>query len=480
MTGSGGNGTIRTKAPTRAERGKRMEIRQREVSFPRPVLFLMERLAAGGHEGWAVGGCVRDSLLGRVPHDWDLCTDALPDQMRECFAGLPVIETGLAHGTLTVLVDRVPYEVTTYRVDGAYTDHRRPDGVRFVGRLEEDLARRDFTINAMAARPGRLEDPFGGRQDLAAGRVRCVGEAKLRFEEDGLRILRAMRFAASLNFEVEEATAAAMEQTAPLLEYISRERVFAELCRLLTGPGAAPVLERFPDLLQWVLPEIGPCRGFATFHPTHCRDVWGHTLEALGKSEPDLAVRWALLLHDLAKPGCFVRDEEGVGHCPGHGELGALQAGQILDRLRAPHKLRDQVVFLVRYHDASLPLTEKGIRAWLRKAGEENLRRLLEVKRCDLAAHRPLEPIRRAREDCGRFEALLEQVLAQPPLWNMKDLAISGRELMELGMKPGPDMGRLLQELFDQVEEGTLPNEGQALCRAAADRLNKKKNPDAP
>ena len=191
-------------------------------------------------------------------------------------------------------------------------------------------------------------------------------------------------------------------------------------------------------------------------------------------------MRWALLLHDLAKPNCFVRDEEGVGHCPGHGELGALQAEQILDRLRAPHKLRDQVVFLVRYHDASLPLTEKGVRVWLRKAGEENLRRLLEVKRCDLAAHRPLEPIRRAREDCSRFEALLEQVLAQPPLRSMKDLAISGRELMELGMEPGPAMGRLLQELFDGVEEGSLPNEGPALRRAAAEFLAKKKNPGAP
>ena len=454
------------------------------VHFPRPVLFLMERLRAKGYEGWAVGGCVRDSLMGRTPHDWDLCTDALPAQMEECFAGLPVIGTGLAHGTLTVLVDHVPYEVTTYRVDGAYTDHRRPDGVRFVGRLEEDLARRDFTVNAMAARPGRLADPFGGQRDLEAGLLRCVGEARRRFEEDALRILRALRFSACLGFEVEEATAAALEQAAPLLEAISRERVYAELCRLLTGPEAAGVLGRFAGTVQVVLPEIGPCRGFETLHPSHDRDVWGHTLAALELSEPDLSVRWALLLHDLAKPRCFGVDEAGRGHAPGHGALGADQARQILDRLRAPHRLRDEVEFLVRHHDDALPLTEKRARVWLRKAGEQTLRRLLEVKRCDLAAHRPIPSIRRAEEDRLRFEVLLEQVLAQPPLRGLGDLAVSGRDLMELGVEPGPGMGRILWEIFRQVEEGNLPNEAGALRRAAAriadsDAQNaEKKSPD--
>ena len=288
-----------------------------------------------------------------------------------------------------------------------------------------------------------------------------------------------MRFASSLNCEVEEATAAAMAQTAPLLEFISKERVFAEFCRLLTGPGAAPVLGQFAGVAQEVLPEIGPCRGFRPYHPSHTKDVWEHTLEALGASKPDLAVRWALLLHDLAKPRCFVRDGEGAGHFYGHGGLGGEMARQILDRLRAPHRLRDEVEFLVCRHDDALPLTEKGVRVWLRQAGEDTLRRLLEVKRCDLGAHRPTPSILRAREDCGRFEALLEQVLAQPPLRDMKDLAISGRELMELGMEPGPAMGRLLQELFDGVEEGKLPNEEQTLRRAAAEFLAKKKNPGA-
>ena len=468
-----------------------MEGSEKKISFPRPVLFLMERLEAGGHEGWAVGGCVRDSLMGRAPHDWDLCTDALPAQMKACFGGLPVIETGLAHGTLTVLVDHVPYEVTTYRVDGAYTDHRRPDGVRFVSRLEEDLARRDFTVNAMAARPGRLADPFGGQTDLEAGLIRCVGEAGRRFEEDALRILRALRFSSCLGFEVEAGTAAALEEAAPLLGAISRERVYAELCRLLTGPKAAEVLGRFGEVAQVVLPEIGPCRGFELHHPTHDRDVWGHTLAALELSEPDLSVRWALLLHDLAKPRCFVLDEKGVGHAPGHGELGADLARQALDRLRAPHKLRDEVEFLVRCHDNTLPLTEKGARVWLRKAGKEGMRRLLEVKRCDLAAHRPLPSVCRAQQDRLRFEALMDQVLAQPPLRGVGDLAVSGRDLMKLGMKPGPEMGALLKALFRQVEEGSLPNEAEALRQAAARELSaslaakekpeeNKKSPDAP
>ena len=310
------------------------------MEVPAHVQQLLAALRAGGFVACPVGGCVRDSLLGRVPGDWDVCTSARPEQVKACAAPRwRTADTGIAHGTVTVLTAGGPVEVTTFRVEGGYSDHRRPDGVRFVADLKEDLARRDFTVNAMALDEGGIVDPFGGRADLQAKVIRCVGEPAARFEEDALRILRALRFAACLDFSVEPATLAAARAAAPTLCRVSAERVFTELDKLLLGPGAGRVLAECGDILARVIPAVGPCLEFDLRSPRHDRDLWDHITRAVALAPPRRNVRWALLLHDLAKPDCFVLDREGFGHAPGHAARGAALAKQVLADLKAPGRL---------------------------------------------------------------------------------------------------------------------------------------------
>ena len=289
------------------------------MNIPQGPNEILNRLTAAGFQAYAVGGCVRDSLLGTVPGDWDICTSALPEETEACFSDLRVVETGLKHGTVTVIFQGVPYEITTFRSDGNYLDHRRPQQVNFVRTLKEDLLRRDFTINAMAVGlDEEIQDPFGGRQDLKDGIIRCVGDPDTRFTEDALRILRGLRFASRLGFSIAPETAAAMERNKNLLSYVSGERIYKELAGILIGTYAQSVLEQYGGVLAAVLPEIQPSMGFLQRNPFHNRDVWQHTLEALGKSRPDPIVRWALLLHDLGKPDCFTLDDRGIGHFYGH------------------------------------------------------------------------------------------------------------------------------------------------------------------
>ena len=323
----------------------------------------IERLRAAGHEAWIVGGCVRDVLLGRTPTDYDLTTSALPEETEAVFAGERLIETGLQHGTVTVLLEGVPLEITTYRVDGGYTDARHPDGVTFTRSLREDAARRDFTINAMAYAPGEgLQDFFGGQADLSAGVIRAVGEADRRFQEDALRILRAIRFASVLGFELDPETDAAGRRNAPLLQKISVERVFVELSKLLCGPGAGKILRAYPDILGVVLPELTPTVGFAQHNVHHCYDVYTHTAVAVDHVPPEVTLRLAALFHDLGKPATFSMGEDGQGHFYGHPKVSAALAEQILLRLRAPKRLREEVVRLVEVHDWPLSTEPRLIR----------------------------------------------------------------------------------------------------------------------
>lgn len=434
------------------------------MEIPNHVTYLLRRLQANGHSAYAVGGCVRDTLLGRVPGDWDVCTSATPEETEQCFSDLRVIETGLKHGTVTVLLEGAAFEITTFRRDGTYADHRRPEQVAFVSSLEEDLARRDFTINAMAVGlDGVVIDRFGGQEDLKDRRIRCVGDPDQRFQEDALRILRGLRFAAQLEFRIDPETAAAMERCRDLLQYVSGERVYAELTKLLVGPGAARVLEDYGHILTAVLPEIVPAMGFLQRHPCHNRDVWGHTVEALGYSQPDPMVRWALLLHDLGKPDCFTQDEQGIGHFYGHPRRSEALARGILTRLHADKAAMETICALVLRHDEGAPAERRVVRRWIGRYGSELLLRLLEVKRADCLAHVDTPKSRARYAAVLAFTDLTRQVLAEERCFTVKDLAISGRDVLAAGVAPGPEVGRLLNMLLEDVLEERCPNEPQAL-----------------
>ncbi|MBQ3144584.1 MAG: HD domain-containing protein [Akkermansia sp.] len=440
---------------------------QPAITMPDYALTVVERLESRGYEAYVVGGCVRDSLLGRQPNDWDVCTNALPEDVLRVFRRFHVIKTGLQHGTVTVMSDRQPVEVTTFRIDGNYSDNRHPDAVSFVFRVEEDLARRDFTINAMAYSPTRgLVDAFGGQEDLAAGLIRCVGEPDARFNEDGLRIMRALRFAARFGFAIERETAASVRRNRHLLENVSAERIFKELKGILVGAGVLDMLLAFPEVFSCIIPELAPSIGFDQHTPYHCYDVWTHSAYAVAAAPADEILRLTLLLHDVGKPACFSMGEDGRGHFYGHPAAGEKLTKTILQRLKSDNATLSTVCALVRVHDMTMPTTVPGMRRLVGKLGVENVRRLLDVQRADHAAHSDFDHasgvalIRDAAE-------LLEDVLEMEPAFTVKDLAINGNTLMQLGMSPGPAMRQVLETLLTAVQEGNLKNESETLSAAA-------------
>lgn len=434
------------------------------MKIPENVTHLLRRLTDRGYEAYAVGGCVRDTLLGRTPGDWDICTSAMPEETEACFFDLRVIETGLKHGTVTVLLEGEQYEITTFRRDGAYADHRRPEQVDFVRDLREDLSRRDFTVNAMAVgADGAIIDLFEGRADLGKKLLRCVGDPDRRFQEDALRILRGLRFASQLGFSVEERTARAMEENKELLSCVSGERIYAELTKLLTGTYAPAVLEEYGTVLLPVLPEIGPAMGFPQYNPCHDRDVWGHTLRALELSPADPVIRWTLLLHDLGKPDCLTIDDKGIGHFHGHPQRSAEIAEGILRRLHVDTKTRETVCELVRRHDEGAPVTKKAVRRWISRMGPEQLRLLMQVKRADCLAHARIPRTEERYRATMEFTALTEQVLREESCFQVKDLMIGGREVLACGAAPGPRVGEILEQLLGDVLEERCENDREKL-----------------
>ena len=439
------------------------------MELPRNVSVLISRLEQAGFSAYAVGGCVRDSLLSLAPHDWDLCTSALPAQMQEVFRGEHVVETGLKHGTLTVVLDHIPYEITTFRTDGAYTDHRHPDSVTFVQDVAGDLARRDFTINAMAYSPRcGLVDLFGGREDLSRRVIRCVGIPRERFGEDALRILRALRFASVYDFSIDPDTEKALRLLAPSLEKIAAERIREELLKLLCGPGAGRILRGFPDVLCCVIPELRPMIGYDQQNHHHSFDLWEHTVQAVENVPPQADLRLAMLLHDTGKPAVRTLDDRGEAHYFGHQAVSAEIAERVTDALRCDRETRDRVVNLVRWHDIPLR-TESGavnldrsfLLRRLNRFGEKDLRALIEIHRADRIATGYSS---REREDSRTAErmAALDALLAENPCFTLKDLAINGRDLLALGFR-GPAVGEMLNRLLEAVMDGQIPNEKEAL-----------------
>ncbi len=442
-----------------------------EFSIPAPALWALAQLNQAGHQAFLVGGCVRDLHMGRSPGDYDIATSALPDQTRAVFAGCRVIETGLRHGTLTVLAGGLPLEITTYRVESGYSDHRHPDQVRFTSRLEEDLARRDFTVNAMAWHPALgLRDPFGGRADLAAGLLRCVGRPEDRFGEDALRMLRALRFSAQLGFALDGPTARAALALRRQLDHVSRERIAAELTKLLLGPNARRVVCQFWPILAVPIPELGAMAGLDQHSKYHCYDVLTHCAVALEAAGPDKLLRWAALLHDVAKPPCFTLDSQGRGHFYGHARLGGQMTEEILNRLRFDRDTVRRVRRLVELHDYPIDppegSPERAVKRLLRRLGEEDFFRLLDLKRADALAHAPQYRGRAAL--CDDLETLARQILAEGDCFTLKELAVHGDDLIAAGWAPGPALGRTLAWLLGQVEEGRLENDRQTLLDAAS------------
>ena len=450
--------------------------------LPENISRALEMLESAGHEAWVVGGCVRDSLMGIIPHDYDITTSALPAETEQVFAGYRLIETGLKHGTVTVLADGSPIEITTYRVDGEYRDSRRPERVTFTRNIRDDVSRRDFTMNGIAYNPRQgYFDEFGGAEDIKAGVIRCIGEPERRFREDALRILRGLRFSASLGFEIEENTARAMHDTRELLNKISAERVFSELCGLLTGRNSHRniflVLTEFRDIAAVIIPEFRECTGFVQHSRFHCFDVYEHCVMSAQKaaeisagSECRLPLTLAMLLHDIGKPQRFTLGEDGEGHFYGHAAVSADIAEDILRRLKCSNALRERVCTIVRYHDVPLSDTDKSVRRLLRKYGLETVRDICLAHICDDSAKTP-----ECAGRCDEWRAVLSHAEALAPscCLTLKDLAVDGKALSGL-MEPSPEMGKALKFLLDEVINGNFPNEREFLLKEAAKYIAKR------
>ena len=444
-----------------------MDIKKYKMQIPEYVLAVMNALLRNGFEVYAVGGCVRDSLLGTPPHDFDLTTSAAPEQMKRVFADFTVIETGLKHGTLTVKSEGRNVEVTTFRVDGEYSDHRRPDRVEFTSDLRDDLARRDFTVNAFAYSPqSGLVDEFRGIYDLENRIIRCVGEPDRRFEEDALRILRGLRFAARLGFSIERETAGSMIKNRGLLKNVSGERIFSELCGILAGDGetVTGLLLEFREVFAEIIPELEPTFDFDQKSPYHQYDVYTHTAKAVGYSANEKNVRLAALFHDISKPRTFFTDGEGMGHFYGHPEKSAEIARNTLKRLHADNRTVLSVEKLVRRHDDELLSNEKSVGRMISDIGEELFFGLCELKKADLLAHAVAY---RNVDGITEAETLARKLLAQNKCFSLKQLKIKGEDILKLGVPFGGQVGKILETLLEEVVDGKIPNDRNELLKRA-------------
>lgn len=450
--------------------------------LPENIAHALEMLECAGFEAWVVGGCVRDSLMGITPHDYDITTSALPEETERVFAGYRLIETGLKHGTVTVLVDNDPIEITTYRVDGEYRDSRRPEHVTFTRNIRDDISRRDFTMNGIAYSPKRgYFDEFGGTEDIKRGVIRCIGDPEKRFREDALRIMRGLRFSASLGFGIEENTARAMLNERELLKNISAERIFSELCGLLTGRSSGSFMYRtlteFRDIAAVIIPEFRECFDFDQHSRFHCLDVYEHCVmsaecaaQIAGNSGCRLPLTLAMLLHDIGKPQRASRGYDGEGHFYGHAAVSADIADGILRRLKSSNALRERVCAIVRYHDVPLNDTDKSVRQLLRKYGLETVRDICMAHICDDMAKKP-----ECRSRCDEWRAVSARAEALAPscCLTLKDLEIDGKALSGM-IKPSPEMGQVLKFLLGEVINGNFPNEREFLLQEAAKYIAKR------
>ncbi len=445
------------------------------ISVPEALMSVIAALNAAGYLAYPVGGCVRDSLMGKAPKDWDAAVSAKPEQVKRVLAKLnyKIIDTGIKHGTVTVIADGAPYEITTFRTDGSYTDNRRPDSVEFVSDIRDDLSRRDFTINAVAydCAADRVIDPFGGRRDINAGIIRCVGDPDKRFTEDSLRILRGLRFASVLGFEIEESASVSMKKHAELLKNVSCERIYDELKMMICGEHIGPVLREYRDIFARVIPEIEPMFDFPQRNPYHCCDVWEHTIRAVENTPPEAALRFAALFHDSGKPGTHSAEilpgGAVIDHFYNHGALSGKLADSALSRLKADNFTKDSAVYLAARHGDMISPTKKSVRRRLAKLdaefkdGKAVFDMLIKIKLADVSAQ--AEHVRQNRvSELNETARLADEIIAEKDCFTLKDLAVNGRDMISLGFS-GSDIGRILNDVLDKVISEELSNDRGAI-----------------
>lgn len=439
----------------------------KKIVLPKPVKLIIGVLEKNGYEGYAVGGCVRDVMLGREPQDWDITTNALPHQVKELFNR--TIDTGIQHGTVTIMMNHIGYEVTTYRIDGEYEDGRHPNSVEFTSNLVEDLKRRDFTINAMAYndRVG-LVDEFNGLEDIKLGIIRCVGNPEDRFTEDALRIMRAVRFAAQLGFSIEEKTEEAIKKLASNLVNISKERIHTELLKLLISPNPGMIKKMYTTgITKYIMPEFDDMMNTSQNSPYHMYNVGEHTIKVMENIEADPYLRWAALLHDIGKPSMKSTDDTGIDHFHGHEEKGSEMAKEILRKLKMDNKTIDVVAKLVKYHDYPLTGGKKIIRRSMNRVGIELYPMFLKLKWADMLGKNQ-HSIDINTPIIKEAESLYSEICDERECVTIKDLEINGRDLIDLGIPRGEQIGIILEKLLEIVLDEPAQNKKEILLKEAS------------
>lgn len=435
------------------------------IKLPETIKFVLGKLEKNGFSAYAVGGAVRDYILGNPATDWDVTTSALPDETEKVFSGFKVIKTGIKHGTVTVIVNGCPVEITTFRKESGYTDNRHPDNVEFVSDLAEDLKRRDFTVNSLAYNEKEgLIDLYGGLSDLKNEIIRTVGDPRERFSEDALRILRAVRFSSKLGFTIEEKTYAAAKELKENLKNVSAERIFSEFTKTLCGKNVKNALLFYHEIITEIIPEMKPCVGFEQHSKWHLYDVYEHIVRSVEYIRPTAELRFTMFFHDIGKPDCFFT-RDGEGHFYGHPEVSAEKTDKILRRLKAPTAFREEVVFLVKNHDVRLSDSEIKNRKKLNEIGKERFFLLLDVKKADNAAQGTALAEKEGKE-IDKIRAIAEKIIENGEVYDIKQLKISGEDLIKTGFS-GKEIGEEMEKLLNACMENNLGNDEESLKAAA-------------
>lgn len=437
------------------------------IVLPKNVKLIIDILNKNNFEAFIVGGCVRDSIIGLTPHDWDICTNAKPDEIKKCFENFNTFDSGIKHGTISIVLDGEVFEVTTYRIDGTYSDNRRPDSVTFTSDISKDLARRDFTINAMAYNEkSGLIDPYGGKNDLRDNIIRCVGNPEFRFNEDALRIIRALRFASVYDFVIENETSESIYKNADLLKNIAVERISVEFNKLLCGNGVEEILNNYRDIIAVFIPEIKPMFDYNQHTKHHNRDLWYHTTYSVKSVDNNPLLRMSMLLHDIGKPKACKRDENGTCHFKGHPKHSAEMAEIILHRLKYPTDFIETCITLIKYHDVRFNGSKRQLRHVMSAIGNKNVELLLKIQRADIMAqsdYKHKEKLEKLDLACRVYK----EILADKDCFTLKQLVINGNDIKNLGVNEGVKIGKILKMLLSLVIEDKLENEKSALIKKA-------------
>lgn len=435
--------------------------------LPENVKLLIKKLNDSGFSAYAVGGCVRDSLLGLAPHDWDICTSAKPEEMKRCFEGMKTFDVGIQHGTIAVHLGGTNFEITTYRIDGDYSDNRRPDSVTFTDDVTLDLSRRDFTVNSMAYSDSEgVIDPFGGEEDLKNNLLRCVGNPDARFGEDALRIMRGLRFSAVYGFEIEAETSRSIHRNRELLNNIAFERIREELMGLICGAFCGRVLNEYRDVISVIIPELSPCFDFEQRTKHHVFDVYEHIVRSVTKVPQEPMLRLVMLLHDVGKPQACTEDKNGTRHFKVHQQISADIAQTVLRRFRFPNAFSEDCIKLIIYHDVRFSGSKRQIKRIMQKLGESRTRDLFQVQRADIFAQSDyLRAEKLAAVD--NAEKLFEEIVKDNECFSLKNLAVNGRDLIDSGITDGRKIGRILNALLDEVIDGGVENNREVLLSIA-------------